>query len=114
MSRRLQRLGGGLLLLQGLGHSFIGAPTLYDALSQDAIWFAGAGLGMGLLGLLNLKVWERDPCWYTIGANGIWLILMVGLLTTSRSIRVVSAVTLTATCFVGSVWTTSTYLRRHV
>ena len=94
------------MVLQGAGHALLGTPLSYDGITQDAIWFAGAGLAMCFLGLLNLGPWDAAPAWFrrsTIIANGVWLTLLTGLLSTSQSGRVVVAVVLAATCLVGSL-----------
>ncbi len=38
----------------GVLHSFIVAPQVYDALTQDAFWFFAAGLSIIYMGLLNV------------------------------------------------------------
>lgn len=106
MWAKLQKVGGVLMALQGAGHTLVGTPLSYDGITQDAIWFAGAGLAMCFLGLLNAGPWDAAPAWFrrsTIIADGVWLMLMAGLLSTSQSGRVVLAVVLAATCLVGSL-----------
>lgn len=105
-SAKLQKIGGALLLLQGAGHTLLGTFGSYNAVTQEAVWFAGAGLAMCFLGLINIGPWETAPAWYrrsTIIANGFWLTLMVALLGTSQSGRVVAAVAFISVCLVGSV-----------
>ena len=84
----------------------LGTPAVFGSLTQEAIWFAGTGLAMCFLGLVNIGPWQAAPAWYRRGAiiaNGIWLALMFGLLTTSRSGRVVAAVAIATACLVGSL-----------
>lgn len=38
----------------GVLHSFIVAPQVYDALTQNAFWFFGAGLAIIYAGLINI------------------------------------------------------------
>ncbi len=94
MMRRLQQITAVLVIAQGAGHTFLGTPALYSAISQDMVWFGGAGLAMMFLGLLNLEeraaasAWRR---WSVCVANLLWLALMLALLATSTSWRVVAA-----------------------
>ena len=106
MLRNLQRIAGVLIALQGAGHTFLGTPTFFDAVSQHAIWFAGAGLGMIFLGLLNLAPVTGYPTWLRWGivlGNFAWLVLMMALVSTSQSVRTVLAMVFTAGCAVGSI-----------
>jgi hypothetical protein len=105
MWAKLQKTGGALLLLQGAGHTLLGTFVSYNAVTQEAVWFASAGLAMCFLGLLNIGPWETAPAWFrrcTIMANGLWLALMVALFATSQSGRVVAALAFVGVCLVGS------------
>jgi len=104
--RNVQRTAGVLIAVQGAGHTFLGTPMFFRAVSQDAVWFAGAGLAMIFLGLLNLAPTVALPRWLRWGillGNVLWLGLMVGLLSTSVSARVIAAVGFAAGCTVGSL-----------
>lgn len=41
-----------LLIVLGVGHTIL-TPAFYPEFSQDAVWFAGTGLAVLFLGLLN-------------------------------------------------------------
>lgn len=103
---RLQKAGGWLMMVQGAAHATLGTPMVFDAVTQDAIWFAGSGLAMVFLGLLNVGPWDGASPGHrrrVIAANTIWLLLMAGLLSTSRSARVIVALMLAASCLAGSL-----------
>lgn len=106
LMRRLQAASAVLLVLQGVGHTFLGTPQFFDSITQPMIWFAGAGLGGVFLGLLNLFPPVIAPRWLAlaiVAANLSWFILMLGLLTTSHSVRVIIALVLTAGVSAGSI-----------
>lgn len=104
--RKVQRIAGVLIAVQGAGHTFVGTPMSFRAVSQDAVWFAGAGFAMIFLGLLNLAPTVALPPWLRRGivlGNALWLGLMVGLLSTSQSARVIAAVVFAVVCTAGSL-----------
>ena len=104
--RRVQRIAGALIAVQGAGHTFVGTPMFFRSVSRDAVWFAGAGLAMIFLGLLNLAPAVALPPWLRWGivlGNALWLGLMVCLLSTSLSPRVIAAVVFAAVCTAGSL-----------
>lgn len=106
MPRAVQRIGAILMALQGAGHTFIATPMVFTEVNQKAVWFAGAGFAMIFLGLLNLAAGPGTSLglrWAVIASNFLWLVLMVGLLSTSRSFRVLAAVIFPAACLAGSV-----------
>jgi uncharacterized protein YndB with AHSA1/START domain len=101
---------GILMVVQGAGHTLVGTPTSFTELSQQAVWFAAAGLAMVFLGLLNLcsaPTASRPRAWSLLAANALWAILVSGLLVTSQSARVIAAAVLAAMALVGSVGTHS-------
>lgn len=95
-----------LIAAQGAGHTFVGTPMSFRTVSQDAVWFAGAGLAMIFLGLLNLAPPAGLPRWLSwviVASNVVWLGLMLGLLSTSHSARVVAAVVFALGCTAGAL-----------
>ena len=89
------------MVVQGLGHTLVGTPMFFSAVTQEAIWFAAAGLTMIVLGLLNLGPWpsfSRWLRWSAIGANTAWFALTIALLTTSARWRVMASVACAAAC----------------
>lgn len=59
--RIVHLMAAGILTLLAIIHS--GATWwIYDAWSPDAVWFLGTGLGLLLLGLLNLSHIGIEPC----------------------------------------------------
>lgn len=57
--RTIRRVCAWLLVALGAAHVLFTAVE-HDALSPDAVWFAGAGLALVFLGLLNLAVAAAD------------------------------------------------------
>lgn len=112
---RTQRLAGVLLALQGLGHILLGAPTFYDSLSQDLIWFIGSGIAMIAIGILNFVIGKhplRWPRYLTAAVNLSWLMLMGALVVTSQSWRTILVASLSFACLVGSIGSLATAARR--
>jgi len=106
MGVRLQKAGGWMMMVQGAAHATLGTPMEFDAVTQDAIWFAGSGLAMVFLGLLNVGPWDGASLGHrrlVIAANAVWLLLMAGLVSTSRSPRVIVALMLAGSCLAGSL-----------
>lgn len=88
MATLIHRSSGLLLLLLGLIHSALTA-CIYGDLGADALWFAGTGLAMVLVALLNMVVRRTGTSDAGVrlichGANlafllvGVWGILAVG------------------------------------
>lgn len=74
-------LASGLLLILGVLHSAL-TPVLYSAWSPSAVWFLGTGLGLLLLGALNVSHVGTEPCRQPTArlvrwAN--WLFLLYGI-----------------------------------
>lgn len=73
--RRVYKISAYLLLI-GVIHTAL-TPVFYDQFSVDAIWFAGTGLALIFLGLLNIvgervfEPWVLNIC---IAANVVGLI----------------------------------------
>lgn len=106
MLRKAQQISGVLIAAQGAGHTFFGTPMFFSVVSQEAVWFAGAGFAMIFLGLLNLAPATSLPRWLRWGvllSNVLWLGLMVGLLSTSLMARVIAAVVFAVGCTIGSL-----------
>ena len=59
--RRAHLLSAILLCLLATIHSSL-TPVLYEAWTPDAVWFLGAGLGLLLLGILNVTHVGIQPC----------------------------------------------------
>lgn len=59
------------LSLLGVVHTVL-TPLFYDRLSPDALWFAGTGLALAFLGLLNLvaeRAWQAWAINICVAAN---------------------------------------------
>ncbi len=69
MNRRGLLAGGSATLLSGLGLvHMVATAWFYTTMSVDALWFAGSGLAILLLGLLNLlRLRGRDPLLCSVG-----------------------------------------------
>jgi hypothetical protein len=79
--RRAHLLASGLLTLVAAVHCAV-TPIVYSTWSAGAVWFLGTGLGLLLLGALNLTHVGVEPCQeptarLTRWAN--WLFLVFGL-----------------------------------
>lgn len=87
-----------LLILVASGHTFVGTPMFYDAFTQATIWYIGTGLAIFCVGMLNLVQaaagLSRPFQWGVLLLNVAWLLLALGLLSTSQSWQVLTAVTL--------------------
>ena len=59
--RRAHLLASWTVVLLGLAHCALGFLTL-DEWNPDALWFLGAGLGVLLVGALNLVHIGVEPC----------------------------------------------------
>jgi hypothetical protein len=51
----VHKISSWVILLLGLGH-MAATPNFYPGFTAEALWFAGTGLGLFFLGLLNLVV----------------------------------------------------------
>jgi hypothetical protein len=51
--KTLYSISAYLLVILGTGHTLL-TPTFYPGFSADALWFAGTGLALLLLGMLNI------------------------------------------------------------
>lgn len=101
------RVIASLLILQGAGHTFVGGPLFFDSISQGAIWYLGAGLAIMLLGVMNMAMYQpvsRWVRWVVAAGNALFVLLMLGLLTTSQSWRVLLVVVLAVGCLLGSIY----------
>ncbi len=59
--RRAHLVSTVLLCLLATIHSGL-TPVLYEAWTPDAVWFLGTGLGLLLLGILNITHVGIEPC----------------------------------------------------
>jgi hypothetical protein len=57
--RTIHKICSWIILVLGVGHT-MAIPIFYLGFTEDALWFAGTGLGLVFLGLLNLEV-IRNP-----------------------------------------------------
>ena len=79
--RMLYKIAAYLTLLLGIGHTSF-TPAFYNELSSDALWFAGAGLTLVYLGLVNIfaekmaKKWMLNVSIATNVVGGIWAVLL--------------------------------------
>jgi hypothetical protein len=53
--KSIQKISSYVLLLLGVVHTVL-TPVFYSQFSEGALWFAGTGLGLVFLALLNLAV----------------------------------------------------------
>lgn len=89
MAGRLLGIARWLTVAVGVLHLGV-AGTQYDALSFDALWFAGSGLAVVLIGVLSLLARSASASagvrWAAVGANaaGLALALAFGVLTRWR------------------------------
>ncbi|WP_284349727.1 hypothetical protein [Roseisolibacter agri] len=89
MARALLGIAGGLTAAVGMLHLAV-AAVQYNALSFDALWFAGSGLAVVLIGVLTLLL-RSAPAFSELrlaafGANvaGLALAMAFGALTRWR------------------------------
>jgi hypothetical protein len=61
--KKLYSISTGIILFLGVGHTLL-TPMFYPSFSVDALWFAGTGLALLFLGMLN---------WIAIRANLSWI-----------------------------------------
>jgi hypothetical protein len=104
---RAHRIIAALLVLQGAGHTFIGGPMFFDSITQAAVWYLCAGLAIMLLGVMNIAAYQPVAGWVrwvVVAGNLLFLLLTLGLLTTSQSWRVLLVIALAAGCLAGSVF----------
>jgi hypothetical protein len=57
--KTIHKISSWIILVLGVGHT-LATPNFYPGFSAEALWFAGTGLGLVFLGLLNLVV-IRNP-----------------------------------------------------
>jgi len=55
----IHKISSWIILVLGVGHT-IATPFFYSGFTENALLFAGAGLGLVFLGLLNLE-FIRNP-----------------------------------------------------
>ena len=70
--RWLDAAGAWGLILFGCLHNFYGAPTLFDGMSEDLLWFVSAGLALWYAGAANLvrqSVRSRMATWTCLAVN---------------------------------------------
>ena len=70
--RWLDAAGAWGLILFGCLHNFYGAPTLFDGMSEDLLWFVSAGLALWYAGAANLvrqSVQSRLAAWSCLAVD---------------------------------------------
>jgi hypothetical protein len=68
-----------LLVALGTGHTLL-TPIFYPTFSADALWFAGTGLSLLFLGLLNIvteRISDRNLRNLCMGANIVGTIFII-------------------------------------
>ena len=81
MALWIDRLCAGLLVLVGCVHNFLAAPRMYDAFTEDALWFTAGGVSLWFAGLINF-VWLRNAAsrrelwWAALSANLVMAALL--------------------------------------
>jgi len=69
------RASGGLTVLIGTLHVAL-TPGIYQTLSLDALWFAGSGIAVVLIGALTILAEQARPVrWAALAANGAGVVL---------------------------------------
>lgn len=53
--KTVHKVSAWVLVVLGIGHTLL-TPLFYPGFTEAALWFAGSGLGLLFLGLLNLIV----------------------------------------------------------
>ncbi len=102
--RRFYRFASFALAL-GIVHTAL-TPLFYRHLTTDALWFAGTGLALVFLGLLNIaserawKAWMLNIC---IAANFVACIYGGLILSILPEIQAYAAMLIFAAVFTGSV-----------
>ena len=77
---RMHQVSTIILLVLGTLHTALTGP-LYRALAPEAVWFAGTGLGLVLLGALNWAV-RRNPAEVTarrVCVVADWVLVVFGV-----------------------------------
>ena len=59
--RKAHRAASTIIVLFALLHTVL-TPILYDGWTPDSVWFLGTGIGLMLLGALNLAHIGIEPC----------------------------------------------------
>ncbi len=108
LASALLGVAGGLTVAVGILHLGM-AAVQYDALSFEALWFAGSGLGVVLIGVLTLLVRSVPAApalrFAALGANvaGLALAVTFGALTRWREPQGPVLVSLFLAGFAGAV-----------
>lgn len=55
MMKTIHKISSWIILMLGIGHTLV-TPAFYPGFTAEALWFAGTGLGLVFLGLLNLAI----------------------------------------------------------
>jgi len=58
--KTVHRISAYIIVGLGLIHT-LATPIFYSGFTEDGLWFAGTGLGLVFLGLLNLEVIQNQP-----------------------------------------------------
>lgn len=76
MKKRIDMIASSLLVFLGVGHTVL-TPNFYKGFEPDALWFAGTGLALIYLGVLNLVrlfCGIRRVTRVVLLANLVWLV----------------------------------------
>lgn len=93
MLKTLHKISSALLAALGVVHTAL-APLFYGRFSHNALWFAGSGLAMIFVGLLNLTLGrdvgrDRLVRIYCYAANLLTLIFGLLIVTLDREPQVI-------------------------
>lgn len=95
-----------LIMITGAIHTIM-TPVFYSTFSIDAVWFAGTGLSLVFLGLLNLSaIQARISIIFTICivANLIGAIYSVLIVIALREPQAYGALVIVVAALIGSIW----------
>lgn len=104
-----------LLVALGTGHTLL-TPIFYSRYSAEALWFAGTGLSLIFLGLLNIiteRVSDRSLGKLCIGANLIGAVFISLVTITVPEFQAVLAVLAVLGTTIGSIMKLNTPGRQY-
>jgi len=94
-----------LLVALGMGHTLL-TPIFFPRFSADALWFAGTGLSLLFLGLLNIiteRISEQSLKRLCIGANLIGTVFIILVTITVPELQAVLTVLAVLGTTIGSI-----------
>ena len=92
--KKLFSVSTGVILFLGVGHTLL-TPMFYPSFSDDALWFAGTGLSLFFLGLLNWVAIRAKVKWiynFVVPANVIGGIFITAVAVPVPEIQAILAV----------------------